>query len=451
MNRKYLYTLLQTLAIIVLIVGCAPAPSFFKMPPVSSPTPQEDSTSLILATFAPRQVVGVNAEGLMQFGNFDFYRLPTMIEAGINEIIAPIEFMTKDITQRYELRCQFVNSVKPYGVRYYHTIATHENNELMAKAGCTAPPEDENFVSGNLFLDEPYANFPDWEKGYTPPADVAFVSQYYIDFVIRSLEEQKSISVKNTGLNRTAPLPSFNTLESLAWYDLKAGADGFLTEGLGGFFLQQIHFFNEYFGLEIPETPENYIRLVSAFERGAASHFDKKWGYGIYAGTPSHLRKAIMEGLYERGAIFFFFWANHADGTLTTDEVASLAIYISNYARTHVPSKTHAKLAIVIPSGYHIPSGIYCSEELQNREECIQDKGAVYSGGDLWNVIPAITTPKVAADPRHAEILRELGQAIKSALASDDEFDIIIEDESLKPGYLHRYEQVIWIGKRKQV
>ncbi len=438
MNRRCLYALLQTLASIALIAGCAPAPSS---------STKEASTSLILATFAPRQVVGVDADGVTQFGDFDFDRLPALIEAGINEIIAPIEFMTKDVTRRYELRCQFVQSVKPYGIRYCHTIATRENNELMATAGCSEPPEDGNFVSGSLFLDEPYAYFPDWEKGFTPPADVAVVSQYYIDFVRRSLEEQKSISVRNTGQNRTAPLPSFNTLESLAWYDLEAGADGFLVEGLGGFFLQQIHFFNEYFGLEIPETPENYIRLVAAFERGAASHFDQEWGYGIYAGTPLHLRKIIMEGLYERGATIFIFWANHADGTIPTDEVISLAIHIRDYARTHTPSKTHAALAIVIPSGYHIPGGIYCSEELSDRDACIQGKGAVYSGGDLWNAIPAMTTPKVTADPRHAEILRAWGQAIKDALASDDEFDILIADESLKPGYVDRYEQVIWIGK----
>ncbi len=161
MNRRWLYALLQTLASIALITGCTPAPSSSKMPTVFLPTPQETSTSLILATFAPRQVVGVDADGVTQFGDFDFDRLPAMIEAGIDEIIAPIEFMTKDAKRRYELRCQFVKAVKPYGVRYYHTIATRENNELMATAGCTESPEDENFVSGDMFLDEPYAYFPD--------------------------------------------------------------------------------------------------------------------------------------------------------------------------------------------------------------------------------------------------------------------------------------------------
>lgn len=447
MNRRCIYTLLQTLASIVLITGCTfPQPSS-RTPSVPLPEPQGASTNLILATFAPRQVIGVDDDGVTQFGDFDFDHLPALVEAGINEIIAPIEFMTKDIRRRYELRCQFVTSVKPYGIRYYHTIPTHENNELMTTAGCTEPPEDGNFVSGSMYLDEPYAYFPDWAKGFTPPADVAAVSQYYIDFVIRSLDEQKSVSVRNTGQNRIAPIPSFNTVESLAWYDLEAGTDGFLVEGLGGLLLQQIHFFNEYFGLEIPETPENYIRLIAAFERGAATHFNQGWGYGIYAGTPLHLREAIMEGLYERGATIFFFWANHADGTITTGEVVSLAAHIRNYASTHAPSRTHATLAIVIPPGYHIPGGVYCSEELLDRDDCIQHKGAVYSGDLLWNAIPTITTPKVTADSRHAEILRAMGQAIKDALVSDKEFDILVADESLKPGYVDRYEQVIWIGK----
>ena len=439
MNRRHLYTFLQTLVIIILILGCDSSPS-------SSKT-QGASTSLILATFAPRQVVGMDDEGLTQFGDFDFDRLPAMVEAGINEIIAPIEFMTKDIKRRYELRCQFVTLVKPYGLRYYHTISVHENNKMMMTAGCSEPPEDENFVSGNMFLDEPYAHFPDWEKGFTPPANVVVVSQYYKDLVMRSLDKEKSISVKNTGQNRVALILSFNTVESLAWYDLEAGADGFLVEGLGGSFLQQVHFFNEYFGLEIPETPENYIRLIAAFERGAGTHFNQEWGYGIYAGIPVHLREAIMKGLYERGATIFFFWANHADGTLTTDEVIHLATHIRNYASTHVPSKMHATLAIIIPPGYHIPGGIYCSKELPDRDACIRDKGAVYIGGDLWNAISAITTPKVTADPSHAKILRAIGQAIKDALADDKEFDILVADDSLKPGYVDRYEKVIWIGK----
>lgn len=435
MNRRCLYTLLQTLAMLLLITGCAA--------PLSSPKPHEASTSLILATFAPRQVVGTDSDGVTQFGDFDFDRLPALIGAGINEIIAPIEFMTKDTRRRYELRCQFVRSVKPYGVRYYHTIPVQEDNDLLTTAGCTQPPEDENFVSGNMFLDEPYAQF----LAATPPADVALVSRHYIGLVVRSLDGEKSLSVDNSGQDRTAPIPSFNTVESVAWYDLEAGADGFLAEGLGGSFLQQIHFFNEYFGLEIPETPENYVRLIAAFERGAAAHFNRQWGFGIYAGTPLHLREAIMEGLYERGATIFFFWANHADGTITTDEVVSLATHIRNYARAHAPSKTHATLAILIPPGYHIPGGVYCSKELPDRDACIQGKGAVYSGGDLRNAIPAITTPKVTANPRHAEILRAMGEAMKEALASGKEFDILVADESLKPGYVDRYEQVIWIGK----
>ncbi len=424
--------------IVLLLSGCVTEPSPTRQP-------AETSRQLILATFAPRQVVGVDADGVIQFGDFDFSQLPALIEAGINEISAPIEFMAKNMRKQYELRCAFVMAVKPYGIRYYHSIPTYKNNELMT--ACPQPPEDENFTSGAMWLDEPYAHFPGGDETFTGASDVRTASEFYVQQVARLLTEEIR-SPMSGGQGRNAPLLTANTLESLAWYDLKAGADGFWVEGLGGFLLQQIHFFNASFNTGIPETPENYVRLIAAFERGASDHFGKTWGYGVYLGTPPRLREMILEELYERGATYFFFWANHADGTLTTEEVIALAGHLNQYARTHRPSKTKATLAIVIPAGYHIPGGVYCSAELPDRERCIADKGAEYSGGDLWNVLPAVITEKTQGrvNPQDVEILRALGQAIKEALATGEEFDILVNDESLKPGYVDRYERVIWIG-----
>jgi hypothetical protein len=86
---------------------------------------------------------------------------------------------------------------------------------------------------------------------------------------------------------------------------------------------------------------------------------------------------------------------------------------------------------------------------LPDREGCITGKGAEYGGGDLWNVLPAVITEKTQGkvNPQDVEILRALGEAIKEALAGGEEFDMLVNDESLKPGYVDRYAQVIWIGK----
>jgi flagellar biosynthesis/type III secretory pathway protein FliH len=64
-------------------------------------------------------------------------------------------------------------------------------------------------------------------------------------------------------------------------------------------------------------------------------------------------------------------------------------------------------------------------------------------------VLPAIVTEKTQGEvnPKDAEILRALGEAIKDALAGREEFDILVNDESLKPGYVERYQRVIWIGE----
>lgn len=427
---------------VLLLSGCV-SQSIAPSPPEQ---PSETARQLTLATFAPRQVLAINPDGTTQFGDFDFAQLPPLVEAGINEIVAPIEFMTDDVRWRYELRRDFVNAVKPFGIRYFHGTPTYKDPTGVITPG--TEPEDENFVSGARLLDEPYAYFPARDETFTGASDVRTASEFYVQYVERMLAEERR-SPMSGGKGRNAPLLTANTLESLAWYDLRAGADGFWVEGLGGFILQQIHFFNALFNTGIPETPENYVRLIAAFERGAADHFGKTWGYGVYLGTPPRLREMILEELYERGATCFFFFANHADGTLTTEEVIALAGHLSQYARTHTPSKTKATLAIVIPAGYHIPGGVYCSAELPDREGCIRGKGAEYIGGDLWNVLPAVITEKTQGkvNPKDLEILRALGEAIKEALVSGEEFDILVNDESLKPGYVDRYERVIWIGK----
>ncbi len=108
---------------VLLLSGCLPQ-STMPSPPKQ---PTETSRQLTLATFAPLQVLGVDADGVTQFGDFDFSRLPALIEAGINEIAAPIEFMTDDVRRRYELRRDFVNAVKPFGIRYFHGIPTYKD------------------------------------------------------------------------------------------------------------------------------------------------------------------------------------------------------------------------------------------------------------------------------------------------------------------------------------
>lgn len=434
-NRLYLTV---TVAFVGFLVGSGCSEMFSEQPTA----PQQPAPKLILATYAPRQVLGADADGVTQFGDFDFSQLRPLTDAGINEIGAVIEFMTKDIERRYELRRDFVIAVKPYGIRYYHSIPTDDPYGVIPDG---EELEDQNFVSGAMYLDEPYAHF------HTPEGtpDLVSASQSYVSLVEGLLTEERRGPMCG-GCGRNAPLLTANTIESITWYDLKAGADGFWVEGLGGSFLQQIHFFNEYFALGIPETPENYIRLIAAFERGAANHFNATWGYGVYSGTPVYLREIVLEGLYDRGATYFFFWANHADGTIANEEVVALAQHLRDYANTHTPSKTKATLAIVIPDGYYIPGGVYCSDELPDPEECIHGKGAKYSGGDLlWAMFPVVITEKTQeiANPQHEKIMRDLGNAIKDALAGGEEFDILVNDESLKPGYLDRYERVNWIGK----
>lgn len=384
---------------------------------------------IVLTTIIPRKPLAAGAVPLLPddpFGDFDFDSLPLLINAGINEVGGPMEFMTKESSERQRLRREFVNEVKKYNVDYWHYIPL--TGEQV---------EDEHFIAA--WLDEPFLQdyFPTPALDDTVrnriivTRDVTLAAREYVRYIQRLLDAQKMPSTFRDNIPGTV-----NTIESTAWYDLKAGAREIRPEI---YYLQQIHFFNDYFGLGIPETTENYVRLFAAFGRGASRHFGgRPWGANIFSGLPG-VTLQIIEGLYDRGATTFLFWAYREGAALPQDEVIRLAGGVKRYSESHAQTKTNAKLAIIIPDGYHVPQGIYYSPELCSSTDCKgQDGTAKYE--ELWNMMQL---EKGNEADQHLRVLRRFGEAVKDALAGPDEFDILVNDETLRQEELGRYERTV--------
>lgn len=386
------------------------------------PNPFEKSGDLILMTFVPREPLG-NEKETYFFGDLDFGLLRKAIEAGINCIDGGfvLEYLSKSMASpkedslevRQSLRRRFVQEMNKYDVFYGHGIAL-EGERI----------ENERFVGGNIYLDEPYAYFPseslptEQVKTVALNRDLATACQYYQ----KHLEGYLYLERKKGRSGKSLPI-IFDSNESVAWYDLKAGANGFGFEVMGKLYLNQLRYFNEMFGLKIQETPENYVRLAAAFARGASDHFDKPWGMCIYGGTPPAVREKLLEETYERGATIYNLWAFHEDLPITTEELLDLTAYIKNYARLHPPSKTKANTVVAVPPGFCIPVSIYYNAQvikIMGKEAPPPEER--FQKGAMWNLIDLDVSPKTAKDPILAK-MRKLGETLQMLLKSKDEFE----------------------------
>ena len=64
-----------------------------------------------------------------------------------------------------------------------------------------------------------------------------------------------------------------------------------------------------------------------------------------------------------------------------------------------------------------------------------------FARGDLWNCI-GIKQYDEEKDP-YLKTMKKLGETLETLLKNKEEFDILINDEALKPNYLQGYVQVI--------
>jgi hypothetical protein len=398
-------------------------------PPEGPPSPPAAPPALVLGTNVPRAVIGGTATKPVFGASIDRDALARIIQAGVNYVegLGVLEAVTKD-SGRQALRREFVAAAKAHGVAYGHTIPL-EGERV----------EDERFLGGGGWLDEPFLYFPDRaapEGAYddiVARRDVAGAAERYGTYIRGLLDAERANGRPD------AKMPSIVNIVESAWYDLKAGCRGFWCEAPPTHYLQQIHYFNAAFNLAIPETVDSYVRLSAAFNRGASRNFGGLPGrIGTDTALPEALHLEIVLRLFERGATYFFFWAFHEVDSLSERELVALVSALRERARTEAPSRARATKAILLPAGYHIPTGPYYSPALCAVADCKGRDGQASDNG-LWNLIPIVG---IGANDPHVQTLRWFGAAVKDALASPDEFDILVDDDALRPDVLASYATI---------
>lgn len=356
--------------------------------------------------FVPRKI---NYEGdylccenyRWEYGEIDYPKIDEFIEAGVNSFSANaiIEVITKNLAGRLQTAREFSDYMKAKNAYYSHSIASAYDFFDMFRS---------NFITLPA-LDEPYAHFNQSKDS----SGAAAVTGQYEDFV-------RSLYPPTVGWwNENLPA-SFNYPIAVSWYDLEAGASGFINEGLGSYELATLKYFNENFSLDIPLTLDNVVNLQAAFMAGASRQFQKPWGLGIYISTghplaeqispnlnnqeklrliENEIRPELVEKLFVAGARIFALWAYHEDGPISPANALSLARQIKDLANASSNQPPVADTAIILPYGTLVPA-------------CL-DKDGLNCWG--WS------------GDEHIVVLENLGTNIKSLLLANKKFHILID------------------------
>ncbi|MCL6629536.1 MAG: hypothetical protein K6U00_08045, partial [Armatimonadetes bacterium] len=239
-------------------------------------------------------------------------------------------------------------------------------NEPVFFHGNPVFPDDfyrSNFRTGRMYLDEPLGR-----QGWTyelkerpsSPEMVAQALRQRIEYLeSRSTRRFDFIGQPSTGtLDLVRPkAPSWEYDYWCAWYELQAGAPGFIHEGMYGPGLWG-YIPSDLLGNGFDLRPRDQFNFVYAFLRGAARSFDGYWGTSIYGQTARDWMYPAFERAYQMGAKCFWFWTTGRQHHTPYNIQLELARRITEYAEKHPRDEKallrQADVGIVIPPGYAI-------------------------------------------------------------------------------------------------
>ncbi len=151
--------------------------------------------------------------------------------------------------------------------------------------------------------------------------------------------------------------PVWETVPGAAWYELEAGAGGWLLEArfrptwFAGLVQREL-------GVHFPADAESCIRYHCAFATGAARRFGAPWGISIYGQMETEAAARVFPLAYDLGARYFWFWTSDRAHHVPFGEQLELTRAFRDYARAHprprLPaSRTGpAEVAVALPWGY---------------------------------------------------------------------------------------------------
>jgi len=263
-----------------------------------------------------------------------------------------------------------------------------ENEPVFFHASPVFPDDfyRSNFRTGRMYLDEPFGRIGwnyELKERPTSPEMVAQALRQRIEYLeSRSMRRFDFTGQASTGtLDLVMPkAPSWEYDYWCAWYELQAGAPGFVHEGMYGPGLWG-YIPSDLIGEGFDLRPIDQFNFVYAFLRGAARSFDGYWGTSIYGQTARDWMYPAFERAYQMGAKCFWFWTTGRQHHTPYNIQLELARRITEYAEKHPRDEKallrQAEVGIVIPSGYAINwQGVWG----MNRE-AMNSHGATY--GDI--------------------------------------------------------------------
>ena len=195
-----------------------------------------------------------------------------------------------------------------------------------------------NFLGFRSHLDEPYQRQRKRFDYFRPKEvnNMSDASRRYVS-AIRKL-------YKNYNFWPGQRIKSYNSPPGCAWFDMKAGADGFIFEHAR--LKDEIEYLKNVVGGEIGQDIAEAIDMASI--TGAANTFKKPWGIGIYRQIPRDAWIQSFLTARERGAFYLGFWVANRE---FMDSIMDMLPQITRALNRKWTPK-QSTVALVIPNNF---------------------------------------------------------------------------------------------------
>ncbi len=249
----------------------------------------------------------------------------------------------------------------------------------------------------------------------------------------RSLEDELRGRGVSFGDLRLAWLdyPVWETRFETACYQLAAGHSGFVHEGRYDFasFYESGASFDAWVkastGIDRRHEPEEMLRYIYAFLRGAARQHGKHWGISIYGQADPKLSPLAVRLAWDMGARYMWFWTSDHGHHLPFPEQLELARTLRKHARENPRRSIRAKRPL-IDNLILLPPGEFLF---------IESPTGRRNAWDLWWVRELDPAGRNDASQRYRRLVRNAFVEIHGALDRDEEFDIAVDHGGDVSGY----------------
>ena len=292
-----------------------------------------------------------------------------------------------------------------------------------------------NYLGFPFLVDEPATRMIFFQSAFTEEQRPESAATRLMDYV-SSLYRPGVIREKRSDR------PVWEFFASSAWYQLEAGAPGFIHEGRS----RPVKFAFEMrrrLGVEFPDDGPSLLRFDHAFMTGAARRFGRKWGVSIYGQMSPDAVEAVFPLAYEQGASYFWFWPGSNHSGVPHPEILEIARdfreYVENNPRTGSPQSlaAAADVAIALPWGYLFEYRI-----VHPWEHAAAGRPAPDISGSIWWSDHMELKDENGEGATYGDVLAAAGDVAAQLITEDIPFDFIYLKDGEEP---EGYKQVIRI------